>query len=146
MRSTTNNPMKLTTITIALVAGTALTALCGAARGEEDIDTGNWWVQNCRPSTALDLTPRQLTSKEKEAIFNQAICVYYVRGFAHALMLWEATERNTAPICIPVEVKINQLLDVALNYLQAHPEQRHKRMVEILGDVLYDAFPCKKKN
>jgi len=132
--------MKLTTITLALVAGAALTALCGAARGEEDPMTGNGWVQNCPRSTA------QLTPKEIDAFVRQAVCAAYVRGFAEGLKLWEATERDTVRICIPVGVTGFQLLDMALNYLQAHPEQRHEAMGNILANVLFDAFPCKNKN
>jgi hypothetical protein len=132
--------MKLTTITIAVVAGAALTALCGAARGKEDTITGNRWLENCRPSTA------QLTSKEIEAFLIRSTCIFYVRGFAEALKVWEATERDTARICIPVGVTGNQLLDMTLNYLQAHPEQRHEYIGNILPDVLIDAFPCKNKN
>jgi hypothetical protein len=95
--------MKLTTITLALVAGAALTALCGAARGEEDPMTGNGWVQNCPRSTA------QLTPKEIDAFVRQAVCAAYVRGFAEGLKLWEATERDTVRICIPVGVTGFQL-------------------------------------
>jgi hypothetical protein len=128
--------MKLTTITIALVAGAALTALSGVAHGQTGEDrTGNGWLKTCREGKWVASDTRRPVN-----------CLGYVRGFADALQVWQRTQPDLAQVCVPTDVRSSQLYDLALLYLRDHPAQRHKDIAFLLRDALVDAFPCKNKN
>jgi hypothetical protein len=66
---------------------------------------------------------------------SQGFCLGYVRGVAETLM-------PLVRICIPGNVTIGQLRDVALKYLQEHPEQRHKHATSLLLSAFNGAWPC----
>jgi hypothetical protein len=46
-------------------------------------------------------------------------------------------------VCMPVEVKVAQAVDVVMNYLRDHPEQRNYNAMSLGEAALAPAFPCK---
>ena len=80
--------------------------------------------------------------------FNQAYCKGYAVGVADALMAVNAMKANGYAIptaCIPSgeHVKSEQVRDVVLQYLNAHPEKRHEPAAGHALMALQAAFPCK---
>ena len=78
----------------------------------------------------------------------QSYCKGYAVGVADALMALNAMKANGYPIpsaCIPAEehVKSEQVRDVVVQYLTAHPEIRHQAAAGHALVALQAAFPCK---
>jgi len=63
-------------------------------------------------------------------------CVGYVAGESDAL-------NSQGTICTPKDVTVHETVDVILNYLRQHPEQRHMAAPALTGSALVQAFPCK---
>src|SRR5690348_3802091 len=78
--------------------------------------------------------------------FNQAYCKGYAVGVADALMAANAMKANGYEVpsaCIPNNVKSEQVRDVLVQYLNAHPEKRHEPAAGHALLALQAAFPCK---
>jgi hypothetical protein len=56
-------------------------------------------------------------------------CIGYVQGITDALELHRMLDGDMD--CVPVHVTVHQVRDVAVNYLKAHPEDRH-----LMGSLL----------
>ena len=82
--------------------------------------------------------------------FNQAYCKGYAVGVADALMAVNAMKANGFAIpsaCTPQgeHVKPEQVRDIVVQYLTAHPEIRHKAAGGHALVALQAAFPCKEQ-
>jgi len=80
--------------------------------------------------------------------FNEAYCKGYAVGVADAAMALNAMKANGYPIpsvCLPEgqHVKSEQIRDVVVQYLTAHPEIRHQAAGGHALVALSAAFPCK---
>src|SRR5262249_12583087 len=78
--------------------------------------------------------------------FNQAYCNGYAVCVADALMAVNAMKANGYEVpsaCIPIDVKSEQVRDVVVQYLNAHPEKRHEPAAGHALVALQAAFPCK---
>lgn len=66
-------------------------------------------------------------------------CAAYVEGVTDGF-----TYDRT--ICVPsdVNITVRQVVDVVVNYLRAHPEQRHYSAPSLAHEALMQAFPCKR--
>lgn len=66
--------------------------------------------------------------------------VGYVTGIADAF-----NGKSTAggKFCLPPNISVGQLIDVAYNYLKANPQERHLTASSIVVYALSQAFPCK---
>ena len=62
-------------------------------------------------------------------------CLGYISGAADML---------GDDICVPKEVNRGQMNDIAVRYLQAHPELRQRSGVDLAEEALKEAFPCKR--
>lgn len=65
----------------------------------------------------------------------QLFCVGYIEGASDAL-------NSQGTICTPKDITVRQTVDVILNYLRKHPEQRHMAAPVLTGAALVQAFPC----
>ena len=79
---------------------------------------------------------------------NEAYCKGYVAGVADAISQMNAVKANgwtTPSTCIPQGEKVtqDQLKDVVVQYLTAHPEIRHVAAAGLTLLALQAAFPCK---
>jgi len=67
-------------------------------------------------------------------------CGDYVLSIADALMMGRVG-RWTA--CIPSGVTDDQVVDVAIRFLDAHPARRGSAASELVAEALAEAFPCR---
>jgi hypothetical protein len=67
---------------------------------------------------------------------NKDYCAGYVAAMSDAL-------QREKYVCMPVEVKLAQAVDVVMNYLRDHPEQRNYNAMSLGQAALAPAFPCK---
>ena len=76
----------------------------------------------------------------------QNYCNGYAVGVADALMAVNAMQANGYPVpsaCIPKDVKTEQVRDVVVQFLNAHPEKPHQPAAGHALVALQAAFPCK---
>src|SRR5262245_31679627 len=75
----------------------------------------------------------------------QQICKAYVEGVADTILGVNALKANGYEVpsaCIPTHVTSEQVKDVVMQYLTAHPETRHKAAAHQALSALQAAFPC----
>jgi len=66
-------------------------------------------------------------------------CLGYAAGLADAVYF-----NLLSGVCIPNEVQLNQVRDVVIAYLDAHPETRHEPAYYLGRQALIAAWPCPK--
>ena len=80
---------------------------------------------------------------------HSALCIGYIAGIADAMGTSLADGSHPAvagwQACFPQGVSGGQVRDVAINYLQAHPEQRQLSAASLVAHALSEAFPCKPR-
>ena len=111
----------------ALVAAVALAGLVAA---------GEAWAQDLRPFYDGNVLHQYC---DAENLLDKQACVGFIAGIS------EATGGNYAGYraCIPRTITTGQMRDVVVKLLQAHPEDRHLRAVELVARALADAWPCR---
>jgi hypothetical protein len=136
-----------------LLLGAALALSITAAAAEEDMQSGNYWLPNCR---------KFLDGKQTE-LFNQweqPICAGIVEGIAWMganVRLWapdipksDGLGRLNLEVflridCIDVPdgATIFQLVRVVVKHIEAHPERMHEDFHNLALEALRTAWPCK---
>lgn len=81
--------------------------------------------------------------KSPSYVHAQASCVGYVVG----LIDWEyavaVSQRAKPAFCVKDGMTVQQVVDIVINYLKAHPELRHHNGAWIAGEALRQAVPCR---
>jgi hypothetical protein len=67
-------------------------------------------------------------------------CIGYVTGVVDGIFYAEGTKQH---ICPEPGVLTQQVRDVVINYLKAHPEHRHAGAAGLVFNALYEKFPCR---
>jgi Rap1a immunity proteins len=80
------------------------------------------------------LYARLQAGKRSDGVVEAAIATGYVTGVADAY-----------PNCIPAGVTVGQLVDIALQYLEDHPEKRQLPAVTLVATAISEKFPCAPK-
>jgi|SRR5665213_3815897 len=73
---------------------------------------------------------------------NQAACLTYVVGALDAFYASMSAFGRPATICIPAAVTNNQLMQVSVAYLRAHPEAANANGAEMVIAAVHRAYPC----
>ena len=77
--------------------------------------------------------------------FFYGMCAGYIVGVADAMMGSQAAGGSMAGwnACFPQNVSNTQVRDIALKFLNAHPEIRHANAAPLVARALSEAFPCR---
>jgi len=67
-------------------------------------------------------------------------CDTYIIGATDALDL---VAQHLTNICRPQHHAIQQLRDIAVSWLEEHPEERHRPAAKLIALALAEAWPCK---
>lgn len=81
----------------------------------------------------------QLCTGEPDAPDSFDSCDTYIIGATDALDLVALHLTN---ICRPERHSIQQLRDITVNWLEEHPEERHRPAAKLIGLALAEAWPC----
>lgn len=106
------------------------------------------------PSQALDGNGFLMICKSSDSTeFNT--CQGYIGGIldnsyaareAFIKIMPLAEQKKTIPResrnCMPESIEINQARLIIIKWLEAHPENLHKRVIDDAHKALRDAFPC----
>jgi hypothetical protein len=76
---------------------------------------------------------------------NFAMEAWACLGYVTAIMdgLSGGNSINGKRACIPPNVNMNQVVDVAKSFITDHPETRHLLAAGLVADALAHAFPCR---
>jgi Rap1a immunity proteins len=74
----------------------------------------------------------------------QGKCGGFVVGVRDTLSTLEGTGVVRRTICMPKAVTQQQAIDVARQFLTAHPELRHLSAASLVVGALQQSFPCTK--
>ncbi|NNK95349.1 MAG: hypothetical protein HKP41_13440 [Desulfobacterales bacterium] len=127
----------------------AMIVFPGASYGEvsSDPDTGNDLLNACE---AFIEGPESVSNSSLQAkidwVSESEFCSAYIRGVVEWNGYYEKYFENIIfkPIfCIgDNQVEINQLVQIAVNYMNDHPEELHDKGITILESAFRQAFPC----
>jgi hypothetical protein len=70
-------------------------------------------------------------------------CLDYIAGVVDTIMVANVVTQ-TRMICISGNIELGQAVDITMNYLRAHPEQRQHNAASMAFVALRNAFPCDK--
>jgi Rap1a immunity proteins len=88
--------------------------------------TGNDWVTDCG----------------SKSDWRRTSCYMYARGLADGLAVWQIISPETATACIDEKVISQQLVDVGLAYIKAHPATRADYAGTLLSFAFIEAWRC----
>lgn len=71
-----------------------------------------------------------------------ALCNGYIVALADQSSLEIIRNKKNALICIPANVKTEQLYDTVLNYMKAHPSERNFPAAAVVHNAYRSEFPC----
>jgi hypothetical protein len=108
-----------------IVAGAAMLAVMSASAGARaDFLNGNSLYGYCSTD------------------FNTALyCIGYIASIEDVLSAGNQINGYTA--CTPPGATLEQIKDVVMRYLVAHPESRHLGASGLVAHAIAQAFPCK---
>ena len=116
------------TITLALLVALTLSTPAVAEQAGRAV-TGNDWVESCDSSKTSD----------------QSFCSGYVLGFIDAIGSWRILSNSPITLCIPAEVTVGQMRDVATRYIADNIKFRHLDAARLFAEAFLTAWPCKKR-
>ena len=96
----------------------------GANDGRAEVTNGNALMRYCHEA-GRDEHPNVLTG----------FCVGYILGIFESLVL-------SGRACVNLKVTNEQVRDVAVKFLEAHPEIRDRPAAALVIDASVETFPC----
>lgn len=72
--------------------------------------------------------------------FGQSGCEGYIAGIADALA---GNAIDTIRACIPSDITKRKAYSVVVQWLERHPEERHKPAPGLVARALSEAYPCR---
>jgi hypothetical protein len=138
------------TILILIVAMIVFPAL-SYGEASSDPDSGNDLLKACE---ALIEGPESISNSSLQAkidwVSESEFCYGYIRGMVEWNGYYEKYLENVIfkPIfCIgDNQVEIIQLVQIAIKYMNDHPDELHKKGLTILESAFSQAFPCSANN
>jgi hypothetical protein len=90
---------------------------------------------------------REHTTEEQFA--QGSFCIGYIRGVTDTMITWKevdiarkATGAGPDHPCIPQSASVDELVRVAVKYLDDHPEDLHLPAESLVFGAMRKAFPC----
>ena len=134
-------------IVLMLIVAAIVFPVASHGEGNSDFATGKDLLNACK---ALIEGPESISNSSLQAkldwLSESEFCYGYVRGVVEWNGYYEKWLENVLikPIfCIGEnQVEIDQLVQIAINYMNDHPEELHKKGIAILESAFSQAFPC----
>jgi hypothetical protein len=97
------------------------------------------------PAPAGVSIPVRLTAKTLTSICNenQGACLTYVLGAVDASVAASVVNFGRTYICIPPEVTNQQVANVAIAFLRAHPEAQDSSAASVVIQGVTASYPCR---
>lgn len=114
-----------------LIAGSSLFA-------EETYTTGNKLKPACAAYVA-GIPP------DRGEALKAGVCIGFVDGWVQLAMMLKPPLVSEELFCPPKGVTNQQVIDVAVKYMNDHPEKLHLSAAQILYDAMSNSFPCLSK-
>jgi hypothetical protein len=90
--------------------------------------------------------PTRVTAKALSAVCseNNAACLTYVLGVVDAYVATTIASFGQSHLCFPPQVSNQQIANVAIAYLHAHPEQQDANAATAVILGIQAAYPCRQ--
>lgn len=72
---------------------------------------------------------------------SRVACVTYLQGVNDGLLAVIVGTNRDMIYCIPSRATIDQVADIVIRYVEAHPERRHLQMPVLMTNALADVWP-----
>ena len=96
--------------------------------------SGNDYLKACQQ--VLGNSPSDYSSG-----VHDGMCIGYTQGVIETSEVWQR-RLEIQVFCLPEETELDQLIRVALKYLENHPETLHMRVATFIQLAFQEAFPC----
>ena len=134
-------------IILSLIAAAIVFPAISYGEGSSDLDTGNDLLRACE---ALIEGPESISNSSLQAkldwVSESEFCYGYIKGVVEWNGSYEKRLENVPikPIfCIGEnQVEINQLVNIAIKFMNDHPEELNEKGITILNSAFSQAFPC----
>jgi hypothetical protein len=92
----------------------------------------------------VQIIPTRLTAKGLSAICaqNEGACITYVLGAIDAFVATDVVNFNRIDLCFPPQATNQQIANVAIAYVRAHPEAQDRSAAMVVLQGLRASFPC----
>jgi hypothetical protein len=74
---------------------------------------------------------------------SEAHCLSYILGVSDTISSYQGLKLAKTIVCAPKGVTGGQIRDVVVNYLKAHPEERHTSASSSILVALSEVWPCR---
>lgn len=122
---------------IVLTALMVLATIAVPTASRADGQDGTAFLKNCRDA----LRSESLTDEDER--FNAGICYGFVLGVRQTLVIWQQFNPDL-DICIPTNVRLKQLVQVFVKYMEINPEQLHYSASVLLIAAAREEWPCEE--
>ena len=134
-------------IILSLIVAAIVFPAVSYGEGSSDLDTGNDLLNACE---ALIEGPESISNSSLQAkldwVSESEFCYGYIKGVVEWNGEYEKWLENVPikPIfCIGEnQVEINQLVQIAIKFMNDHPEELNEKGITILNAAFSQAFPC----
>ena len=134
-------------IILSLIVAAIVFPAVSYGEGSSDLDTGNDLLNACE---ALIEGPESISNSSLQAkldwVSETEFCYGYIKGVVEWNGEYEKWLENLPikPIfCIgDNQVEINQLVQIAIKFMNDHPEELNEKGITILNAAFSQAFPC----
>jgi len=121
-----------------LIIFTAIFLFAPPARSQEG--SGNELLQDCR--TAARISNLRGDQAFADNLRAQGNCYSYIRGVHEGIGATVALADIPDIFCIPNQVRMGQIHDTIIQYLERNPQRRHLPAALLIIQALRNAFPC----
>ncbi len=123
---------------LALLLFVGILVTCSPLFAEETYTSGN----KLKPACAAYIAG--IPPDRSEAL-KAGVCIGFIDGWLQLAMMLKPPLVNEELFCPPKGVTNKQVIDIAVKYMNDHPEKLHQSASQILYDAVSDAFPCLAK-
>jgi Rap1a immunity proteins len=100
-------------------------------------------------TTGNDLKPACVTyvgqhPADRGEALKAGVCMGFIDGWLQLATMIKS-QLSEELFCPPKGVTNRQVIDIAVKYMNDHPEKLHQPAAQILYDAVSDAFPCPAK-
>ena len=130
--------------TAIIAAAIVVSAIPARAVDSDPLASGAAYVVKCARAVQAAIGGSGGTNDTIDAGMTGEACIGYVRGVADTLRLAQYLRPGDLGVCIPLDVKPSDLMEVGIKFIVEHPDLADTPPMSGLAAAFRQAWPCKK--